>query len=73
MSIIPIVCYCGKPIAHLWNKYMEELKILDVEEDEDIEKIGKKTNEAKVLDKLKIKKYCCRRMFLTNVDLCHKI
>ncbi|MEO2241178.1 MAG: DNA-directed RNA polymerase subunit N [Euryarchaeota archaeon] len=54
--IIPIRCFtCGRPIAHLWEKYVEL-----VEE-------GKSPKEA--LDELGIHRYCCRRMFLSHVDL----
>lgn len=54
--IIPIRCWsCGKPIAHLWEKYKKR-----VEDGED---------RKKVLDELDIERYCCRSMFLGHVDL----
>lgn len=54
--LIPIRCpSCGKPVAQLWEKYKKE-----------VEK-GKKPK--KVLDKLGLKRYCCRNLFLTHVDL----
>jgi len=54
--IIPVRCIsCGKPIAHLWEKYEEEVK--------------KGKNPQKVLDSLGLKRYCCRSTFLTHVDL----
>jgi DNA-directed RNA polymerase subunit N (RpoN/RPB10) len=37
------------------------------------DQISNQTIEAKVLDTLGVKRYCCRRMLLTNVDLCDKI
>ena len=58
--IIPVRCTgCGKPIAHLWEEY-------------------KKRTEAgeqpkKVLDELGLERYCCRAMFLGQVDLIEKI
>ena len=53
--IIPIRCFsCGKPIAHLWEKYKKE-----------IEK-GRNANE--VLNELGIKRYCCRQVFLGHED-----
>ncbi|MEK6973043.1 MAG: DNA-directed RNA polymerase subunit N [archaeon] len=54
--IIPIRCFtCGKPIAEHYEKFMNEIK----------------TNKdaKKVLDDLSIKRYCCRRMMLSHVDL----
>lgn len=72
--IIPIVCYsCGRPIA---GKYLEYLKKVD----EHRKQTGKKTMEyltstttktaeGKALDELGVKYQCCRRHFLTHVDL----
>ncbi len=54
--IIPIRCWgCGKPIAHLWEKYKE--------------RVQKGENPKKVLDDLGIERYCCRAAFLGQVDL----
>jgi DNA-directed RNA polymerase subunit N (RpoN/RPB10) len=80
--IIPVRCFtCGKVIAHLWETYLQKLN-------EEYEKIGKKydptvliyadqisndTLEFRVLNELGLERYCCRRMFLTHVDLCDKI
>lgn len=53
--IIPIRCFsCGKPIAHLWEKFKE--------------KIAKGEKAEKVLDELGLKRYCCRQMFLGHED-----
>ncbi len=54
--IIPIRCLsCGKPIAHLWEKY----KV----------KVAKGEDPKKVLDELGVQRYCCRAVFLGHVDL----
>lgn len=54
--IIPIRCFsCGKPIGHLWEDYKE--KTFNGEE------------KKKVLDEMKMERYCCRAMFLGQVDL----
>ena len=54
--IIPIRCFsCGKPIAHLWEKYKEKMKNGE--------------DSKKALDELKLKRYCCRSVFLGHVDL----
>jgi len=58
--IIPIRCFsCGKPIAHLWESYKKR-----VEKGEDA---------GKVLDSLGIERYCCRAMFLGQVDLIQEV
>ncbi len=80
--IIPIRCFtCGKAIAHLWEPYIEEVQKIALEERDDdqkyrfvnVESLREKTKEGKVLDKLGVKKYCCRRMMLCNVDLMEKL
>ena len=49
--IIPIRCWtCGKVVANRWKLYLELLK----------ENVSKKN----ALDKLKLNRYCCRRMLL---------
>lgn len=60
--IIPVRCFtCGKNIAHLWNDYLEQIAA---------EKhAGHPNAEKKILDKLGLIRYCCRRMFLGHVDL----
>lgn len=81
--IIPIRCFtCNKVVAHLWDKYLEEIQKAHLDEDiknnpkkrfVDIEQLEKKTTEGQILDKLKLKRYCCRRMLLSHQDLCEKI
>lgn len=54
--IIPIRCWsCGKPIAHLWDDYRQ--------------RVGKGEDCKKVMDELGLERYCCRGMFLGQVDL----
>lgn len=54
--IIPIRCFsCGKPIAHLWEEYQE--------------RINNGEEKKKVMDSLGLERYCCRSVFLGNVDL----
>lgn len=58
--IIPIRCFtCGKIIASHYNIYDELCK--------------SKMNDDKILDILGIKRYCCRRMIKTHVDMIDKI
>ncbi len=52
----PVRCFtCGRPIAQDYEKF------------EKLIKEGKKPGE--VLDQLNIRRYCCRRMFISYVDL----
>lgn len=54
--IIPIRCTsCGKPVAQLWESYVERVKNGE--------------DRKKVLDELGLKRYCCRALFLGHVDL----
>ena len=54
--LVPIRCFsCGKPIAHLWEKYKE--------------KIEKGEDRKKVMDDLGLERYCCRSMFLGTVEI----
>lgn len=58
--IIPIRCFsCGKPIAHLWESFKKRTA-----EGEDA---------GKVLDELGLERYCCRAMFLGQVDLIEEV
>ena len=79
--IIPVRCFsCGKPIAHKWETYISKVKDGYKKTDYSLPTIYKISNtnkintvESKVLDELNIKRYCCRRMFLTHVELSDKI
>lgn len=53
--IIPIRCFsCGKPVAHLWEKF----------------KVLRETKSVKeALDEIGLTRYCCRALFLGHVDL----
>jgi len=68
--IIPVRCFsCGKCLSNTWPKYLEELKkIKDTKKSND-----DKSVECKLLDKYKIKRYCCRRMMVSCVDLIDKV
>lgn len=55
-TIIPIRCFsCGKPIAQYWEEFKE--------------RTAKGESRKKVLDELGLERYCCRAMFLGQVDL----
>ena len=81
--IIPIRCFtCNNVIADLWNEYEKRIQINFIQNDmvhnkkkrfTDIEELENKTVEGKILDELGLKRYCCRRMILSHVDLIDKI
>ncbi len=57
--IIPIRCWsCGKPIAHLYEDF--------------INRVAKGENRKAVMDDLCLERYCCRGMLLGQVDLIDK-
>jgi DNA-directed RNA polymerase subunit N len=54
----PIRCFtCGKVINPLWEEYTIRIK--------------KEEEPEAILDSFKLKRFCCRRMFLTHVDIDH--
>ena len=68
--IVPVRCFtCGKVLADKWNFYRNELKhsndtIINVNA-----KTVQKTAEGIALDKIRLKRYCCRRVMLSHVNL----
>jgi DNA-directed RNA polymerase subunit N (RpoN/RPB10) len=76
--IIPVLCFtCGKPLADKYDYYVEE-----------VNKMKSATRNATggvehaqfdeirtgpILDKLGLKRYCCRRHMLTTVDMMETI
>jgi len=58
--IIPVRCFsCGKVIGDLYYKFAEEVQ--------------KGRDPKEVLDELGIKRYCCRRMLLSHVELIDEV
>ncbi len=54
--MIPIRCFtCGALIGDKWEEFKQ--------------RVEKGENPGKVLDDLGIKRYCCRRMLLSHVEL----
>ncbi|MBD18374.1 MAG: DNA-directed RNA polymerase subunit N [Euryarchaeota archaeon] len=54
--LLPVRCFsCGKVLGHLWDQYDER------------QKSGEDAGE--ILTDLKIERYCCRRMFVSHVEL----
>lgn len=75
--IIPVRCMsCGKVISDKWIKYQEELEQRRGANGERHTMDGKsipKTVEYELLEKYGLKRWCCRKHFLTHVDLMSKI
>ena len=58
--LIPVRCWsCGKVIAHKYEEYKESVVN------------GEDTQIA--LDNLGMERYCCRRMFVSHIDLIDEI
>ena len=58
--IIPIRCFsCGKVTGNKWQTYQKLLK--------------DGMTECEALNKLGLKRYCCKRILLTHVELIDKI
>ena len=58
--IIPVRCFtCGKVVGNKWEKYLELLQA--------------EYTASDALDALQLKRFCCRRMLLTHVDLIEKL
>ncbi|MGQ9468276.1 MAG: DNA-directed RNA polymerase subunit N [Nitrososphaerales archaeon] len=58
--LIPVRCFtCGALIGDKYEEFVKKVKE------------GEESN--KVLDKIGIKRYCCRRMFLSNVNIIDSI
>lgn len=54
---MPVRCFtCGAVVADKWEEYDKRVNV-------------NHEDAGKVLDELEVKRYCCRRMFLSNVDL----
>jgi len=80
--IIPVKCFtCGMVIANKYRYYQEQVRKKKFAkknngESIDVDKVlyltkefVDKTPEGEVLDELNMKKMCCRRHFLTHVDI----
>ena len=53
--IIPVRCFtCGNVIGNKWKRYLELLQVTDA---------------RTALNRLGLKRYCCRRMIFAHVEL----
>ena len=77
--IFPIRCVtCNKVIGDKWIKYQKLVSDSDVSDENSIISIHvkdftKKSKELLAFEKLGIRRYCCRRHFLSHIDLIDEI
>ncbi len=58
--IIPVRCFtCGKLVGDRWEEFARRIRTGE--------------NASDVLDSLGIKRYCCRRMLLANVEIIDEV
>jgi DNA-directed RNA polymerase subunit N (RpoN/RPB10) len=71
--IIPIKCFtCGKVIADKYEYYVRETTKFDKSSNKDSQMAinqQKKTIKHDVMENLGIKRMCCKRHFMTHVDI----
>lgn len=72
--LIVIRCMsCGKVLADKWNYYEKKCHEIDMDEAAKDPELSKKNMDEKtrgsILDKLGLKRICCRRHFLGCVDM----
>jgi len=68
--LIPIRCFsCGNIIANKYDKFLELFNKKKKEKNFD----ELKMDNNNIFKELKLKRYCCRRMLLTNIDIIDKL
>jgi len=69
--IIPVRCFtCGRVMADIVDYYESEKA--NIEENKKVDKLYKnfdKIHTAHILDNLGLKRYCCRRNLIANIDM----
>lgn len=64
----PVACFtCGKTISHLIEQYRESVR-----ENEMLPEKKRKSNKE-LLDKLGLKRYCCRTKVLTSINIGYEL
>jgi len=75
--IIPVKCFTyGKVVGNIYEYYQKEVRKIKMARNMEVDKVVyltedfiDKTPEGEVLDKLGLKRMCCRRHLLTHVDI----
>jgi len=60
---------CGKPLAQLQNQYLAHLRQEKEITDQDVVQVSRQ----KFLEKLGLKRYCCKSIMTTSVNMMDKI
>jgi DNA-directed RNA polymerase I, II, and III subunit RPABC5 len=75
--IIPVKCFtCGNVIANKYRFYLQEVRKKKLVNGLNVDRVVyltkdhiEKSAEGEVLDELRLFNMCCRRHFLTHVDI----
>ena len=75
--IIPVKCFtCGNVLANKYRHYLVEVRKKKMNKGQSIDRVVyltkdnmEKSAEGEVLDQLRLYNMCCRRHFLTHVDI----
>ena len=75
--IIPIKCFtCGNVLGDKYLYYIKRVNELKMSNGMSVDEVVylteenvKKTPEGKIMDELRLRKMCCRRHMLTNIDI----
>lgn len=72
--IIPVRCFtCGKVIGNKWDAYLQHLQVFIKQSFLFTNFFKDGSTEGDALDQLNLRRYCCRRMLLSHVDLIEKL
>jgi DNA-directed RNA polymerase subunit N (RpoN/RPB10) len=75
--IIPVRCFtCGRVMADVSDYYEREKEKLLLEDNKVNDPLYKnfdKIHTKEILDNLGLRRYCCRRNLISNIDMMHII
>jgi DNA-directed RNA polymerase subunit N (RpoN/RPB10) len=75
--IIPVRCFtCGKVMADISDYYEKEKEQLILEDKKVTDSLYKNFDNIhtkEILDNLGLRRYCCRRNLISNIDMMHII
>jgi len=75
--IIPVRCFtCGRIMADVSDYYEKEKEILVLSDKKVTDSLYKNFDNIhtkEILDKLGLRRYCCRRNLISNIDMMHII
>lgn len=68
--IIPIRCFtCGRVMADIADYYELEKSKIETKNTDPLFKNFENIHTGEILNKLGLKRYCCRRNLITNIDM----